>query len=74
VRNVRLFGANREHASVRVTEDASGITLQAKLWRHAATLPHLADGQKIKLAFTAGINAYNGIASVELLIKDWELQ
>jgi len=73
VRGVRFFGYKREHATLRVLEPESGITLPAKLWRHAAKLPPLAEGQPLRLAFTAGINAYNGIASVELVVKDWSL-
>ena len=73
LRSVRLFGYKREHASLRVLEPESGITLQARLWRQADTLPPLAEGQPLRLAFTVGINAYNGIASVELTVKDWQL-
>ena len=51
----------------------SGITLQAKAWRQADQIPESIQGQRIRLAYTPGINAYNGIASVELRVRDWEV-
>ena len=51
----------------------SGITLQAKAWRQADQIPEAIQGQRIRLAYTPGINAYNGIASVELRVRDWEV-
>ena len=72
VRKRRTFGHTREHVALEVTEEQSGITLQAKAWRQADQLPESLQGQRIRLAYTPGINAYNGIASVELRIRDWE--
>ena len=73
VRKRRAFGHTREHVALEVTEIASGITLQAKAWRQAAQIPDTLTGKRIRLAYTPGINAYNGIASVELRIRDWEM-
>ncbi len=72
VRKRRVFGVNRNHVTLEVREDASGITLQAKAWRSAAQLPESVRGRRIRLAYVPGINAYNGVASVELRIKDWQ--
>lgn len=72
VRKRRAFGHAKEHVTLEVTEEASGITLQAKAWRLAEQLPPSVAGRRLRLAFTPGINAYNGIASVELRVKDWD--
>ncbi len=73
VRKRRAFGHAREHIALDVTEIASGITLQAKAWRQASQIPDSLVGKRIRLAYTPGINAYNGIASVELRVRDWEV-
>ncbi len=73
VRKRRAFGHSREHVALEVTEMTSGITLQAKAWRQASQIPDTLIGKRIRLAYTPGINAYNGIASVELRIRDWEM-
>ena len=70
VRKRRVFGPKRDHVTLEVVEEQSGIALQAKAWRQAATLPESLVGQRICLAFTPGINAYNGVSSVELRIRD----
>ena len=73
VKKRKAFGHSREHISLEVTEEGSGITLQAKAWRQADQIPESIQGQRIRLAYTPGINAYNGIASVELRVRDWEV-
>lgn len=72
VRKRRAFGHAREHAALDVVEESTGISLQAKAWRLAEALPSSIVGRRLRLAFTPGINAYNGIASIELTVKDWE--
>jgi len=72
VRKRRVFGHGREHVALDVVEESSGISLQAKAWRAAEALPPSIAGRRLRLAFTPGINAYNGIASIELTVKDWE--
>ena len=73
VKKRKAFGHSREHISLEVTEEGSGITLQAKAWRQADQIPENIQGQRIRLAYTPGINAYNGIASVELRVRDWKV-
>ncbi|MEG2140458.1 MAG: single-stranded-DNA-specific exonuclease RecJ, partial [Bilophila sp.] len=55
VRKRRAFGHSREHVTLEVTEESSGITLQAKAWRQAALLPESVQGQRLRLAYTPGI-------------------
>lgn len=73
VRKRRLFGPKRNHVMLDVQEEMSGITLQAKAWRQADRFPESMAGQRIRLAYTPGINAFNGVAAVELRVRDWEL-
>ncbi len=73
VRSIRSFGPKREHLTLRVEEAESGISLQAKLWRKAASFPDMHTGQQVRLAFSPCINTYNGVASVELTVRDWSL-
>ena len=72
LRKQRIFGPNRDHVSLEVTDTTCGITLQAKLWRKAAEFPRLEPGCPLRLAYTPGLNAYNGVTSVELRVKDWK--
>lgn len=71
VQKARIFGHKKEHLALHIQEPASGITLQAKVWRQAEALSALSPGQELRLAFTPSINTYNGMASVELVVRDW---
>ncbi len=71
IKQNKLFGSNKEHIIMTVIEESSGITLQAKGWKLAKTIPPI--NSKIQLAYTIGINTYKGIASIEITIKDWRL-
>ena len=53
-------------------DPTSGITLRAKAWRDLANFPATMKGQYIRVAFSPRIDRYNGIATVELRLKDWK--
>lgn len=74
VRGYRLFGQGRDHVALDVTDTTCGVNLQAKLWRMAETFPRLEPGRRLHLAYTPGLNAYNGVTSVELRVKDWRFE
>lgn len=73
IKQTRLFGHKKEHLQLEVTDEQSGITLQAKLWNQATLSKEFVKGSLIHLAYSPGINAYSGVASVELKVKDWNL-
>ncbi len=70
VRSRKAFGAN--HVSLDVRDDAAGVTLRAKAWRQADKLGTDIQGKTLRLAFTPKLDTYNGLASVELRVKDWK--
>lgn len=67
------IGRSREHVRLRLKDEQSGLTLSAKAWRMADALPPSLVGKTIRIAYTPRIDTYNGVASVDLGIKDWKL-
>lgn len=65
----RVFGAN--HVLLEVRDPDAKVTLRAKAWRMAGEIGPEVTGRKIRLAFTPRLDTYNGLASVELRVKDW---
>jgi len=70
VRDHRVFGGR--HVSLDVRDEAAGVTLKAKAWRMADSLPRDIVGRPVSLAFTPKINTFNGIERIELHLKDWK--
>lgn len=66
----RIFA--RKHLKLELLDLDSGITLHAKAWRMVDEIPPSMEGRKLKLAYSPRIDRYNGSASVDLKIKDWE--
>ncbi|MBI4806145.1 MAG: single-stranded-DNA-specific exonuclease RecJ [Desulfovibrio sp.] len=65
----RVFGAN--HVLLDVRDEDAEVTLRAKAWRMAGEIGPEMQGKKVRLAFTPRLDTYNGLASVELRVKDW---
>ena len=71
VKDRSYLGRSREHVLLRLTDSASGITLSAKAWRMADSLHESLVNKHIRIAYTPRIDTYNGVASVDIGIKDW---
>ena len=73
VKRRRLFGQQKNHVLLELTDESCNITLQAKAWRQAEQFPADLEGRRIRLAYSPGIDMYNGAASVDVRIRDWKL-
>ncbi len=73
VKRRRIFGPQKNHVLLELTDESCGVTLQAKAWRQAEQFPADLEGRRILLAYSPGIDMYNGAASVDVRIKDWKL-
>lgn len=71
VKERSFIGRGREHVLLRLRDEASGITLPAKAWRMAGQLPPTLVNRHIRVAYTPRIDTFNGVASVDIAIKDW---
>lgn len=73
VKNRRVFGRAHEHVNLELKDESTGVTLHAKAWRQAKSLPETIKGAYIRLAYAPRIDTYNGIANVDIRIKDWKI-
>lgn len=72
VRSRKLFGLQRDHVDLELQDESCGGILHAKAWRQADTLPASIEGKRLRLAYSPGIDMYNGVANVDLKIRDME--
>ena len=73
VKRRRLFGQQKNHVLLELTDESCNITLQAKAWRQAGEFPSDVEGRRILLAYSPCIDMYNGAASVDVRIRDWKM-
>ncbi|MDY7002250.1 MAG: single-stranded-DNA-specific exonuclease RecJ, partial [Thermodesulfobacteriota bacterium] len=67
----RVFGKN--HVKLKLRHEDAGVTLGAKAWRQAENMPADLKGRALKIAFSPKIDRYNGLATIDLKIKDWKV-
>ncbi len=70
VKNVRKFGAQKNHVMLHVLDEDSGIALYAKAWRKADEYNANLCNKYVKLAYTPVFNTFNNLTTIELHIKD----
>jgi len=68
----RPFGRDNAHVTLELRDIAAGVTLRAKAWRQAKELPRDMEGKTIRIAFTPRIDRYNGLATIDLRLRDWQ--
>jgi len=68
----RIVGKN--HVFMHLRDAAAGITLRGKAWRRAEDFGSNRTGQVLRVAFSPKIDRYNGLASIDLIVKDWKSQ
>jgi single-stranded-DNA-specific exonuclease len=73
VKRRRLFGPQRNHVMLELLDETCGVTLTAKAWRQAEDFPSDLEGKRMRLAYSPSIDMYNGVASVNIRIRDWKL-
>ena len=71
VQRVRHFGAQRSHALLELTDEKSRVTLKAKAWRQADRFGAELEGRRLRIAYSPCIDMYNGVAGVDVKIRDW---
>lgn len=72
VRDRAPLGRNPEHARLRLQDENCGVTLSAKAWGLGKDLTPALVGRRIRVAYTPRLDTYNGVASVDVGIKDWQ--
>ena len=70
LKSVRPFGG--KHATLELTDEDTGITLRAKAWRSLAHFPPSRVGQKLQIAYSPRLDAYNGLTTIDLQLRDWK--
>lgn len=69
VRHRKAVGT--EHVFLDLRDNQAGVTLRAKAWNQARALPPSVAGKTMHLAYTPKFNEFNGVTSIELLLRDW---
>ncbi len=72
VKRRRLFGPRRNHVELTLRDESTGVTLNAKAWKQADTLA-LREGQRVRLAYSPSIDTYNGVANVDVRMRDIQM-
>lgn len=72
IRRRSLFGPQKNHVKLALYDMSCDRTLYAKAWRQAEELPASLEGRHVRLAYSPSIDRYNGIANVDVRIKDME--
>lgn len=67
-----LFGPQRNHVKLELRDTTTEVTLQAKAWKQADTLPASLEGRLVRLAYSPSIDDYSGMPTVNVNIRDME--
>ncbi len=69
LKGVRPFG--QKHVTLELCDEEAGITLRAKAWRSLAHFTPNRIGHKLQIAYSPRLDAYNGLTTINLHLRDW---
>ncbi|MFP4393504.1 MAG: single-stranded-DNA-specific exonuclease RecJ [Desulfohalobiaceae bacterium] len=69
VQKYKVIGQN--HVSLQLRDEKAGVSMSGKAWRQAENLGPEVAGGSLQLAFTPQLNHFNGLTSIDLVIRDW---
>ncbi|MFP4212842.1 MAG: single-stranded-DNA-specific exonuclease RecJ [Desulfohalobiaceae bacterium] len=69
VQKYKVIGQN--HVSLQLRDEKAGVSMPGKAWRQAKQLGPEVAGGNLQLAFTPQLNHFNGLTSIDLVIRDW---
>lgn len=73
VKRRSFLGHTQEHVLLEVEDKKTGLTLCAKAWRMADSLPASVVNKYIRLAYTLKLDVYNGLPRIDISVKDWRM-
>ncbi|CAM2058176.1 single-stranded-DNA-specific exonuclease [Desulfovibrionales bacterium] len=73
LKRLHAFGKDNNHASLILYDPDANVTLRGKAWRQAGLLSPTLTGNPIRVAFSPQIDRYNGLATINLHVKDIKL-
>ncbi len=69
VEKYKIIGKN--HVSLQLYDEQARVSMTGKAWRQAEYLSQDKAQGNLQLAFTPQLNHFNGLTSIDLVIKDW---
>jgi single-stranded-DNA-specific exonuclease len=69
VQKYKIIGQN--HVSLQLRDEEAGVSMPGKAWRQAENLRPEVAGGSLQLAYTPQLNHFNGLTSIDLVIRDW---
>ena len=69
LKGIRPFA--HKHVTLELCDEEAGITMRAKAWRSLGHFPSQFVGRKLQIAYSPRLDAYNGVTSIDIHLRDW---